>query len=61
MDIYTNEPNDVIQFLVEKIERLEAELFECQLRSIEARNPGIDIEEVRRMMIERRESLKEVD
>lgn len=57
---YTNEPNGVHSFLIAKIERLEAELFECQLRSIEARNPGIDIEEVRREMIERRENMKDI-
>lgn len=31
------------------IEWLEAELEEAQLRSIEARNPGIDLDEVRRL------------
>lgn len=57
---YMNEPNDVIQFLVNRISQLEDELFECQLRSIEARNPGIDIEEVRRTLIEQRESMKDI-
>jgi len=32
----------------DEIERLRHDLDEAQLRSIEARNPGIDIEEVRR-------------
>jgi hypothetical protein len=57
---HTNEQNDMIQFLVNEIDRLENELLESRLSSIEARNPGIDIEEVRRTMIERRESMKEV-
>lgn len=32
-----------------EVERLRAELDEAQLRSIEARNPGIDMAEVRRI------------
>lgn len=35
--------------LADEIERLRAELDEAQLRSIEARNPGIDMDEVRRL------------
>jgi uncharacterized protein (DUF1697 family) len=35
--------------LVAEVERLWAELDEAQLRSIEARNPGIDMDEVRRI------------
>lgn len=55
---YTNEPDGVHAFLVAKIERLEAELEECALRSIEARNPGIDIEEVRRYRAQQKESME---
>lgn len=57
---YLNEPDGVHAFLIARIAQLEDQLFECQLRSIEARNPGIDIEEVRRTMIERRENMKDV-
>lgn len=46
---YLNEENGVHSFLITRIAQLEHELEECQLRSIEARNPGIDIEEVRRI------------
>lgn len=47
-----NEPDGVHAFLINRIAQLEAQLDECQLRSIEARNPGIDIEEVRRLRAE---------
>lgn len=55
---YTNEPDSVHAFLIAKIARLEAELEECALRSIEARNPGIDIEEVRRYRAAQKESME---
>ena len=35
--------------LANAVERLTAELDDTQLRSIEARNPGIDMDEVRRL------------
>lgn len=57
---YLNEPDGVHAFLIARIAQLEDQLFECQLRSIEARNPGIDIEEVRRTLIERRENMKDI-
>lgn len=37
-----------IMKLLDHIKDLDAELDEAQLRSIEARNPGIDMDEVRR-------------
>lgn len=52
---YMNEADGVIQFLVERIKHLEQQLEESQLRSIEARNPGIDIEEVRSIRAKSRE------
>lgn len=39
---------DTVAGLCAEVERLRAELDEAQLRSIEARNPGIDMDEVRR-------------
>lgn len=45
---YMNEENGVHVFLITRIAQLEFELEECKLRDIAARNPGIDIEEVRR-------------
>lgn len=54
-----NEPDGFIAFLVARIAQLEFELEEAQLRSIEARNPGIDIEEVRRLRAGIRENMKE--
>lgn len=56
---YLNEADGVHAFLITRIAQLEYELEECQLRSIEARNPGIDIEEVRRLRAELRENMKE--
>ena len=45
----TNEPDGFHTYLVERIAYLEKELDECQLRSIEARNPGIDMDEVKKV------------
>ncbi len=40
---------DVAVGLVAEVRRLRAELDQAQLRSIEARNPGIDMDDVRRL------------
>lgn len=58
---YMNEPNSTHAFLIARIAYLEEQLDECQLRSIEARNPGIDIEEVRRYRAELRQRLTSGD
>lgn len=44
--------------MVREIEHLRAELDEAQLRSIEARNPGIDMDEVRRLRAHRSIEIK---
>jgi len=56
---YFNEENGVHAFLVARIAKLEEELEECKLRDIESRNPGIDIEEVRKFRASQRENMKE--
>ena len=56
---YVNEADGVHAFLIARITQLEYELEECSLRSIEARNPGIDIEEVRRQRATAKENMKE--
>lgn len=56
---YLNEENGVHAFLIARIAQLEDQLEECKLRDIEARNPGIDIEEVRRFRAAQRENMKE--
>lgn len=55
---HTNEQDSTHAFLMARIAKLEFELEECALRSIEARNPGIDIEEVRRYRITQKESME---
>jgi len=45
--------------LEQRLETLEEELEECKLRDIESRNPGIDIEEVRKFRASQRENMKE--
>jgi hypothetical protein len=42
----------LVPALITEVERLRAALDEAQLRSIEARNPGIDMDEVRRLRTE---------
>lgn len=54
---HTNEQDSVHAFLIARIAQLEYELEECALRSIEARNPGIDIEEVRRYRAAQKENM----
>lgn len=56
---HLNEQDGVHSFLIARIAQLEYELEECALRSIEARNPGIDIEEVRRYRASLKENMKE--
>lgn len=58
---HLNEPDAVHAFLVNRIAQLEAELDACQLRSIEARNPGIDIEEVRRLRAELKNRMNDAE
>jgi hypothetical protein len=58
---HLNEPDGTHAYLVARIAQLENELDECQLRSIEARNPGIDIEEVRRYRAAQKEAMKYVE
>jgi len=41
-------PDGGLHDLIAEVRRLRAKLDEAQLRSIEARNPGIDMERVRR-------------
>lgn len=53
-----NEPDGTHAFLIARIAQLEAELEEAQLRSIEARNPGIDIEEVRRLRANQKQPIE---
>lgn len=55
---HTNEQDSIHAFLIARIAHLEYELEECALRSIEARNPGIDIEEVRRFRASQKESME---
>lgn len=55
---YYNEPDGVHAFLIARIAQLEEQLEECQLRAISARNPGIDIEEVRRHRAKIKESME---
>ncbi len=57
----TNEPDSTHAYLIERIAKLEAALDECQLRSIEARNPGIDMDEVRKHRAAQKEALKYVE
>lgn len=46
---HTKEYDRVLaRYIIERERALRAELDEAQLRSIEARNPGIDLDEVRR-------------
>lgn len=49
MCLHLNEEDSTHAFLINRINELEEQLEVCQLRSIEARNPGIDMEEVKRM------------
>lgn len=55
---HMNEQDGVHAFLIARIAQLEYELEECALRAIEARNPGIDIEEVRKHRAEIKNSME---
>lgn len=56
---YMNEPDGVHAFLIARIAQLEYELEESHLRYIEAKNPGIDIEKLRKYRAARKENMKE--
>jgi hypothetical protein len=56
---YMNEEDGVHAFLIARIAQLEYELEECQLNSIAARNPGINIEEVRKYRAQAKQSMEE--
>lgn len=56
---HLNEQDGVHSFLITRIAQLEYELEECKLNDISARNPGIDIEEVRRYRASLKENMKE--
>lgn len=56
---HTNEQDSTIRFLSELVKKLEGELEECKLKDIESRNPGINVDEVRKYRAELKENMKE--